>query len=52
MPAMQSQAEQRVKSNENPRWDQAFSKDQGRTWETNWTMDFVRATQEMAAIQR
>ena len=36
---------------ENPRWDQAFSKDQGRTWETNWMMDFVRAAQEMAAIQ-
>jgi len=24
------------------RWEQAFSKDGGRTWETNWTMDFVR----------
>ena len=28
---------------ENPRWEQAFSNDQGATWETNWTMEFVRA---------
>jgi hypothetical protein len=26
----------------NPRWEQAFSDDGGRTWETNWTMDFER----------
>lgn len=25
-----------------PRWEQAFSDDRGETWETNWTMDFVR----------
>lgn len=25
-----------------PRWEQAFSVDGGITWETNWTMDFVR----------
>jgi hypothetical protein len=25
------------------RWEQAFSADSGRTWETNWTMDFSRA---------
>lgn len=23
-------------------WEQAFSPDAGSTWETNWTMDFVR----------
>ncbi len=23
-------------------WEQAFSQDGGKTWETNWTMDFVR----------
>lgn len=25
------------------RWEQAFSPDGGRTWETNWTMKFARA---------
>lgn len=25
------------------RWEQAFSKDDGATWETNWIMDFTRA---------
>jgi hypothetical protein len=24
------------------RWEQAFSPDGGRTWETNWTADFIR----------
>jgi hypothetical protein len=24
------------------RWEQSFSDDKGRTWETNWTMDFTR----------
>lgn len=27
----------------NPRWEQAFSIDNGITWKTNWTMDFLRA---------
>jgi hypothetical protein len=27
-----------------PRWEQAFSPDGGKTWETNWTMEFERAT--------
>ena len=26
------------------RWEQAFSADAGKTWETNWTMDFTRPT--------
>lgn len=25
-----------------PRWEQAFSSDGGKTWETNWIMDFTR----------
>jgi hypothetical protein len=25
-----------------PRWEQAFSHDGGRSWETNWIMDFER----------
>jgi hypothetical protein len=25
-----------------PRWEQAFSEDGGRTWETNWVMDYTR----------
>ena len=24
------------------RWEQAYSKDAGKTWDTNWTMDFTR----------
>lgn len=27
-----------------PRWEQAMSRDDGQTWETNWTMDFERAS--------
>lgn len=26
------------------RWAQAFSRDKGATWETNWTMEFTRAS--------
>ena len=26
-----------------PRWEQAFSADGGKTWETNWVMDFARS---------
>jgi hypothetical protein len=26
-----------------PRWEQAFSADAGRSWETNWTMSFTRS---------
>ena len=25
-----------------PLWEQAFSKDNGKTWETNWTMEFTQ----------
>jgi len=27
-----------------PRWEQAFSVDAGKTWETNWVMDFTPVT--------
>jgi hypothetical protein len=27
---------------ETPRWEQAFSPDEGKTWETNWIMDATR----------
>jgi hypothetical protein len=26
------------------RWEQAFSYDEGKTWDTNWVMDFTRKT--------
>ncbi len=33
----------RVKPDGTPRWEQAFSADEGKTWETNWTMEFNKA---------
>jgi len=30
-------------SPDRPRWEQAFSPDDGQSWETNWVMDFERA---------
>ena len=29
-------------SGSNPVWEQAFSDDDGKSWETNWVMEFVR----------
>jgi hypothetical protein len=31
-----------------PRWEQAFSGDEGATWETNWIMDFTRPLQAVS----
>jgi hypothetical protein len=31
---------------ETPRWEQAFSADDGDTWETNWVMEFSRAEED------
>src|SRR5258708_15248043 len=31
------------------RWQQAFSADAGRSWETNWIMDFSRSLTAMGA---
>ena len=28
-----------------PRWEQAFSADDGKTWETNWVMTFTRLSE-------
>jgi NIPSNAP protein len=33
-----------------PRWEQAFSPDDGRTWETNWVMDMRR--EESPSLER
>jgi len=30
-----------------PTWEQAFSSDGGASWETNWTMQFVRIDREL-----
>jgi hypothetical protein len=31
-----------------PRWEQAFSENGGKTWETNWVMEFTRALEAVA----
>jgi hypothetical protein len=31
-----------LRASDAPRWEQAMSDDDGRTWETNWVMDFTR----------
>jgi len=31
-----------TRSDDAPRWEQAFSDDDGATWETNWIMTFAR----------
>jgi len=33
-----------------PRWEQAFSADGGRSWETNWIMEFTRASAQCRAV--
>lgn len=33
----------RTNAGAHPTWEQAFSTDQGASWETNWTMEFVPA---------
>jgi len=34
-----------------PRWEQAFSADGGKTWETNWIMDYSRLPAASAGMQ-
>ena len=33
------------------RWEQAFSTDQGKTWETNWIMELTRPTRRVSRHQ-
>ncbi len=33
-----------VRDKNNVQWAQAFSPDAGKSWETNWVMEFRRAT--------
>jgi hypothetical protein len=35
-----------------PRWEQAFSPDDGKTWETNWIMDATRVSEAAASEVR
>ena len=37
---------------DNPSWDQSFSPDNGKTWETNWTMSFTRTEDFLGADRR
>ena len=33
----------------NPRWEQAYSRDGGKNWETNWVMEYRRDTRDSGA---
>lgn len=39
----------RTIDHDHARWTQAFSRDRGRTWETNWIMDFSRTPENFHA---
>ncbi len=37
-----------IPQSDSPKWEQAFSQDGGKTWETNWIMEFSRASSRPA----
>jgi hypothetical protein len=37
---------------DSPRWEQAFSTERAGTWETNWTMQFIRLAADDAPASR
>lgn len=39
----------RILDHDHARWSQAFSRDNGRTWETNWIMKFTRTSENANA---
>ena len=42
----------KVLAGDRPHFEQAFSADDGRTWETNWISDYTRASASIKARQR
>jgi len=41
-----------VKGDDAAQWEQAFSADDGKTWETNWVMEFTRAHRPVIELRQ